>query len=86
MITLSTMATSAAIGIPGLVSASLAPVAVAVSIPLGTIQNFAINQLALPWVNAVLPLMAPGEGGVLGPTLVAYMGTLVATINNLLVG
>ncbi len=86
MVTLSTAFTSAALGIPGLISAGLAPVAVAISIPLGTIQNFSINQLALPWVNAILPLMAPGEGGVLGPTILAYVGTFVATINNLLAG
>jgi hypothetical protein len=86
MVTLSTAFTSAALGIPGLISAGLAPVAAAASIPLGTIQNFSVNQLALPWVNAVIPLMSPGEGGVLGPTILAYVRTLVATINNLLAG
>jgi hypothetical protein len=49
-------------------------------------MNLGFNQLAFPWVQAILPILAPGETGIFAATITQFAALLLGTINNLLAG
>lgn len=85
MLTLSTILSSASVGSLGLGSFASAYVGVPFSVPLGSSMNLGFNQFAFPWLQAILPILAPGETGVFATTLTQFAALLLTTINNLLV-
>ena len=82
----STVLSAASVGASGLASAGGAASATPFSIPLGSSLNLGFNDLAFPWVQAVLPLLAPGDNAIFAATITQFVAVLMTTINNLLAG